>query len=211
MTPATPVPAAPPVPASAKPARRGRPRSKSARRAILRSALELLREVGYARLTMEAVAERSRSGKATIYRWWPNKAALAAEAYLEDASPSLPFPDTGSVREDFRRQMQLLAQFLNGPKGRTLAVLMGQGQDEPELLRTLQHELFEGWRSDAAEAMLRGIRAGQVRPGVYTEIALDALYGPLFHRFLSGHGGLTPDYVDALCEAVMTGIAPPGV
>ncbi len=157
---------------------------------------------------MEAVAERARSGKATIYRWWPNKAALAADAYLEDAAPSVPFPDTGSVREDFRRQMQLLAQFLEGPRGKMLALLMGQGQDEPELLRTLQQALFEGWRTEAAEVMLRGIRADQVRAGVYTEIALDALYGPIFYRFLSGRGGLSPDYVDALCDAVMAGLAP---
>jgi AcrR family transcriptional regulator len=188
--------------------RRGRPRSAATRAAIQGAALDLLRESGYRRLTLEAVAERARAGKATIYRWWPNKAALVADAFLQDALPSLPFPDTGSVREDFRRQMQLLAQFLEGPKGRILGVLTGQGQDEPELLRTLQRRIFEGWRADAAEAMLRGIRAGQIREGVFIEIALDALYGPILYRFLTGHGGLTPDYVDALCDAVMAGLAP---
>ncbi|MEZ5404394.1 MAG: TetR/AcrR family transcriptional regulator [Bryobacteraceae bacterium] len=199
----------PAQPATQKtPKRRGRPRSKKARGAILRAALDLLREHGYARLTVEAVADRAGCGKATIYRWWPAKAALVAEAFLEDSIPALPFPDTGSVREDFRRQMQLLAQFLEGPKGKMLAVLIGQGQDEPELLGTFQKAVLDGWRAEAAAVMLRGIRAGQIRDGVYTEIALDALYGPVLYRFLSGRGGFTPDYVDALCETVMAGLAP---
>jgi AcrR family transcriptional regulator len=187
--------------------RRGRPRSKTARSAILAATMALLRELGYARLAIETVAERSGTGKATIYRWWPSKAALVAEAYLEDAVPSFPFPDTGSVREDFRRQMQLLAQFLQGPRGRMLAVLLGQGQDAPELSEALRARVVNAWRIEAAEVLRRGVRSGQIRPEVFSEIALDLLYGPIFDRFLSGRGGLTPDYVDALCDAVMTGLA----
>ena len=54
---------------------RGRPRDESARRRILNAALELMDTMAFAQITIEAIAERAGTSKATLYRWWPNKAA----------------------------------------------------------------------------------------------------------------------------------------
>src|ERR1700751_3205707 len=78
----------------------GRPRSEQARLAILRSALKVLEENGFSDFTIEDVADRASVGKATVYRWWPNKGALIADAFASDTTRTLRFPDTGSVFTD---------------------------------------------------------------------------------------------------------------
>src|SRR5690348_7594397 len=83
----------------------GRPRSEKARLAILRATLKLLSEGGFTNFTIEEVADRAEVGKATVYRWWPDKGALIADAFAGSATPHLRFPDTGSVYTDMSRQM----------------------------------------------------------------------------------------------------------
>src|SRR5215472_8645443 len=87
----------------------GRPRSEKARQAILRSTLKVLGKNGFADHTIEEVADRAAVGKATVYRWWPNKAALIADAFAISTTRHLHFPDTGSVYTDMSRQMRQLA------------------------------------------------------------------------------------------------------
>ena len=78
-----------------------RPRMEGAReRAVLRGTLDLLAEVGYDRLTLDAVAARTRASKATLYRRWASKAALVTEAVALLGPAELPLPDTGSLRAD---------------------------------------------------------------------------------------------------------------
>ena len=65
-------------------------------------------------VTTEAIAERAGASKATVYRWWPNKAQLAIEAFREAVAPELPLRDTGSLRNDLTTQMQNFARVLSG-------------------------------------------------------------------------------------------------
>lgn len=168
--------------------------------------MHLLDETGYAKLTVEGVAALAQAGKATIYRWWSNKARLVGEALMEESDPQLPFPDTGSVREDFRRQLQLVAQLFNSPKGKRIAMIIGVAQEEPELLESFRNHFLASRRAEAAQILQRGVRRGELRSEVFSEVALDALYGPLYYRLLTDHGSVSPDYVDALCDLVMTGL-----
>ncbi len=184
----------------------GRPRSDSVRRSILSATLQLLDEVGYAKLTVEGVAALAQAGKATIYRWWSNKARLVGEALMEETDPQLPFPDTGTVREDFRRQLQLVAQLFNSPKGKRIAMIMGVAQEEPEMLESFRTNFLAARRSEAVQILQRGVRRGELRGEIFSEVAIDALYAPLYFRLLVEHGSLTSDYVDALCDLVMTGL-----
>ena len=83
---------------------RGRPRDEAARRRILQAALDLMDETAFTQVTMEAIAERAAASKTTVYRWWPNKAQLAIEAFREAVAPQLPLRDTGSLRNDLTTQ-----------------------------------------------------------------------------------------------------------
>jgi AcrR family transcriptional regulator len=78
----------------------GRPRSEASHQAIIRATLELLLEVGYGPLTMEAVRLRAGVGKATIYRRWSSKEELVRDAIVA-LHEEFDVPDTGSLRGDY--------------------------------------------------------------------------------------------------------------
>ena len=85
---------------------RGRPRSEQADRAIMAAALELLAERGLAGMSIEEVAARAGVGKATIYRRWSSKGALALDAFLAEFEQQQPLPDTGSLRGDLAAELR---------------------------------------------------------------------------------------------------------
>src|SRR5882762_3199838 len=84
----------------------GRPRSEKVRKAVIESTLELLKSVGFNELSMEAVAARACVGKATLYRWWPNKAELVIDAFVSAVESELRFPSAGPVLESIHAQMR---------------------------------------------------------------------------------------------------------
>jgi AcrR family transcriptional regulator len=184
----------------------GRPRSEEARAAILSSTLELLEDLGFGELTIEAVAARAGVGKTTIYRWWPSKAVLVADAFMSSVIRETRFPDTGSVREDLRAQMQRLAGIFRGPRGRILRSLIGGGQSDPELIEAFRNRWLVPRRAEAIGILQRGIDRGQLPPDLDRNMLLDALYGPLYFRMLVGHGPLSTAFVDNVCDAMLGGV-----
>lgn len=183
----------------------GRPRSETARLAILRTALNLLAKNGFANLTIEAVAASANVGKATVYRWWPNKAALIADAFANSATRKLHFPDTGSLMTDMSRQMRQLIKVFRSSRGRMVSAILAGGQTDDELLSAFRHRFLWPRRQEAYDTLRRGIRRGELKRNVDMDLLLDSLYGPIYMRFLIRHDRLTPDFVDALCALVLTG------
>jgi AcrR family transcriptional regulator len=95
----------------------GRPRSERSHLAIVKATLELLVEVGYARITMEEVQRRAGVGKATIYRRWASKEELVKDA-IQHFSAELPVPDTGSLKGDYAAISTALVAIARGPECR---------------------------------------------------------------------------------------------
>jgi AcrR family transcriptional regulator len=135
----------------------GRPRSERARRAILRAANELLEGEGFAAVTVEAIAERAGVSKATIYRWWPNRAAVVMDGFLSTVSSEVPFPHTGHAQEDIRIHMRRLAEAFSDKIGRTVAALIAEGQSDPELAEALRSRWLSVRRAEAREILELGI------------------------------------------------------
>jgi AcrR family transcriptional regulator len=186
----------------------GRPRSEQARVAILRSTLKLLGENGFSDLTIEDVSARANVGKATVYRWWPNKAALIADAFASSATRKLHFPDTGSVRTDMSQQIRQLIKIFRGPRGRIVSAILGAGQSDRELIAAFRERFLWPRRREAYATLQRGIQRGELRRNIDLDLLLDSLYGPIYMRFLIRHDKLTPDFVDHLCELVLGGARP---
>jgi AcrR family transcriptional regulator len=183
----------------------GRPRSEDARKAILRSTLRLLQETGFPDLSIEAIATDADVGKATVYRWWPNKAALVADAFSSSADEELRFPNTGSVRDDVSIQMKHLIRVLRGRRGRIVAALIGGGQSDPELIQAFRDRFMMPRRQEAYETLRRGISRGELPADLDLDLTLDTLYGAVYMRFLIRQSGLTEDYVDEVVGLVMDG------
>jgi AcrR family transcriptional regulator len=186
----------------------GRPRSEQARIAILHSTLKLLEKNGFLDLTIEAVAAHAGVGKATVYRWWPNKAALIADAFASSATPKLHFPDTGSVRADMSQQMRQVIKIFRSRRGRILAAILAAGQSDRGLIAAFRERFMKPRRQEAYATLHRGILRGELLKDVDMDVLLDSLYGPIYMRFLIRHDNLTPDFVDQLCQLVLDGTHP---
>jgi AcrR family transcriptional regulator len=186
----------------------GRPRSERARAATLQAAGELLDERGLAALSVDAIATHAGVSKATIYRWWPSKAAVVMDAFLERTSPQMPFPDTGSTREDLRRQMRSVIRLFNdAATSRPFVALIAEGQHDPVLAAALRERFIAARRAAATEAFARGIERGDLKADLDVEIAIDALYGALYYRLLVSGEPLTPRYADRLLDQLFPALA----
>ena len=183
----------------------GRPRSEDARKAILRSTLKLLQESGFPDLSIEAIAADADVGKATVYRWWPNKATLVADAFSSSADQELRFPNTGSVRSDLTIQMKHLIRILRGRRGRIVAALVGGGQSDPELIEAFRERFMMPRRQEAYETLRRGMTRGELPEDLDMDLTLDTLYGAIYMRFLIRQTGLTEEFVDEVVTLVMDG------
>src|SRR6201998_3242716 len=95
---------------------RGRPRSEERRDAVLKAAMELMQENDLRLASVDRISERSGVSKATIYKWWPNRTAVAIDAFLHQMMAEAPVPDTGSAAEDFRLTLRGMMRFYTSPR-----------------------------------------------------------------------------------------------
>jgi AcrR family transcriptional regulator len=169
----------------------------------VRAARELLDRRGFQRLTIEGIAERAGVGKSTIYRWWPSKAAVVMDAVLEAASARIPFPDTGTARDDLRLQIASVIELYTKSKtGRGIRTLIAESQHDPTLAESLRDRFIASRRADAATVFERGIERGELRPELDIGVAIDALYGAVYYRLLVSHAPLDAAYADTLVDQV---------
>ncbi len=183
----------------------GRPRSEQARLAILRSTLQLLGKQGFSDLTIEEVAGRAGVGKATVYRWWPSKAALIADAFASSTSRRLHFPDTGYVFTDLSQQMHQLIKVFNGRRGRIVSAMLAGGQSDRKVISAFRERFLWPRRYEAYATLRRAIARGELGQDCDMDLLLDSLYGPIYMRFLIRHQALTPEFADSLCRVVLKG------
>ncbi len=174
----------------------------------------LLETVGFQELTMEAVAERAKVSKATVYRWWPNKAALVADAFHSAAVEELHFPDTGSVLCDMSTQMVRLVSIFRSRRGKLVSTLIAGGQSDPELIKAFRQRFLMPRREEAYRTLRRAVDRGELSPDTDFDLMLDSLYGPIYMRFLIGHRPLNRDFVLEVCNlvlkpAILSGHKPP--
>src|SRR5947209_1055578 len=186
---------------------RGRPRSEVSRQRILDAALQTLEISGFTCSTTDLIAERAGASKATIYRWWPTKASLLAEALREAVAEEVPFPETGDLATDIELQLQNFISLLNGRLGRAFKAFVGAAQSDPEVAAAFLEEWVKPRRKEAKTVLERYQTQGQIAPDVDLDLVLDLLYGPMYFRLLSGHGTLTPEYAKQITGFALNGLA----
>ena len=186
-------------------------RNEKSRRAVLTATFDLLQEVPYPRLTIEAIAARAGVGKQTIYRWWPSKAAVLFDAFLllsegsEGAAPEL--PDTGDLRADLVFVLSATVAELNDPH---LAAPMRAMATEIALdaaLAEAYHDRLDGPLREAKRQRLRSAQeAGELAEGLDLDLAIDVIWGPVLNRWLQRSGPLSDEYVEGLVDAALGGM-----
>ncbi|MFD5101413.1 TetR/AcrR family transcriptional regulator [Streptomyces albidochromogenes] len=153
-------------------------------RAILESALEQLSTVGWNALTMEGVAAGARTGKAAVYRRWPSKEDLVADA-LRAGLPVLDeAPDRGCVREDlYQLCRQMRGAMYSKPGCALRSVLYECDSEVAERFHTMIVQLvIEPSNRLFREVVLRGIDRGDVRPDATSDLVFDVIPGLMMYR-----------------------------
>ena len=187
--------------------RRGRPRSERARRAILQAAADLLLDSGGGQVSMDAVASRAGVSKATIYRWWPSKERLALEALVEWSSASSPPRDTGDLRSDLLALVRPWVRDIRRRQfGRVIAALIAEAQSDPAFAAEYRHHFVDHRREPMQAAFARAIARGEAPADLDIDVALDLVYGPLYHRLLQGHAPLTDRFAQQVVDLALKGI-----
>ena len=189
---------------------RGRPRSETARKAVLAAAAELLLDHGLHAVSMDAVAERAGVSKATIYRWWPKKEILALDMlFTEWAAVTPQHYESGLLRDDLRALLLAWTRLATSrPYGRVAAALLAEARTDPAFSDEYQRRILEPRRDQARMIFADAVARGEISVRTKIEVAIDLLYGPLYHRLLHGHAPLDDQFVDDIVDMALRGIAP---
>ena len=191
-----------------RPIRSPRARSERARSAVLEAAEALLHEGGYPAVTIEAVAERSGVARTTIYRWWPNRAALAIDVLLHLAAVVAPPPTGTEPLRAIRLELRRIAAAASEPAGRLLLALLGEAQHDPAVRAALLERVIHPRRDASARAIREAQVRGELCDDVHPHVAVDLIYGPVFYRLLMGHAPATERFAMQALERVLDGLAP---
>jgi AcrR family transcriptional regulator len=191
--------------------RPGRPRSERSRLAILGAASDLMLERDLSEISMDAVAERAGSSKATIYRWWPSKELLVLDALRSGWDSAIPEGvDTGSLAGDLSELIVPWARELAArPYGRVIASLIARGQVDEEFAHEYRAQFVGRRREQGRAALERAIERGEIREATDIEAALDLLYGPFYHRVLHGHAAVSDAFARTILDYVLAGLEAP--
>jgi AcrR family transcriptional regulator len=167
--------------------RAGRPRDDAREQAILDAAIDLLAEVGYEAMTVEAVATRAKSSKATIYRRWPGKAELVADAIRRRHEPMLCEPEnTGSLRGDLLALANLMCDQMNGTDGALICGLAVAVRSDADLGRLLSSFMHDQKHHNASLIISRAVDRGELPEGAGYEPLLEVTPGVALLRQMNG-------------------------
>jgi AcrR family transcriptional regulator len=194
---------------SAPPATRrrpGRPRDRDIDSAVLRTALAVLSEIGYGRLTLEEVARRAGTTKPAIYRRWPNRQRLVLAA-LGSRLGRLRAPDTGCTLCDLDECLKVFVAAFRRMPADVLGALYADCAGDPELRTAFMAELFEPPRAAVRETLERAHARHELRDDVDRELVLDLIGSLVHYRALFGHAATSDVEVERAVEALLQGIA----
>ena len=186
----------------------GRPRSAEVDEAILSAAVELLADVGYGAMSMEAVAARAGVSKASLYRRWPGKPQLVTDT-LRSVVDQVPVPDTGDVRSDLVAMAGSISHALgDSPLGRVAAGMSGEFARNPELAEDFRQRFLQPRRRMVADVLRRGVERGELRADLDLELVLDVLAGALYYRTHVSGGSVDERIVADLVDLLLDGLRP---
>jgi len=173
------------------------------REAICEAVYELLGEVGYDRMSMDAVAARARASKATIYRAWPSKPELVMEAVVSCLGGAMEPPDTGSLRGDLLAQLTRACDAAKGDDGAVIVGLLSAAARNAELAETMHKQLYES-KCALYESILANARArGEVGEGADPDLLHELLSALILSRRLGRTGPMDDEFITRMVDRVL--------
>jgi len=172
---------------------------------MLDSALTLLIQDGFADLHLEHVAAHAGVGKATIYRRWPSKEALALDLLMQLAAPHIAIEDVGDTRAELLAAVtNAMRAITDTPFGPVIRALLSQIAVDPALGDPFRASVVQARRQEVSRVIARGVSRGDLRRDADADIATDLLVGPVYFRLMFG-GELNQDFAERVVESVQRG------
>ena len=184
--------------------RKGRPRSESARRAILEASRDLIAETGYDGMTIEAIAARAGVGRATIYRWWRSKATIVADAVIEGhiQLPPVVIPNTGSLAADLKAWTSTTSEMLTDSRAHQIVRALASAASEDNREADLLYEHITGPLYRTLVTRLEcGRVAGQLLENSDPLAVADALIGTALFQTLTRQNA--PERLTRVVDALL--------
>ncbi|HEU5110077.1 MAG TPA: TetR/AcrR family transcriptional regulator [Micromonosporaceae bacterium] len=179
--------------------------------AIRDAVMQELAEVGYGRLSIEAVARRAGVGKTAIYRRWSSKLEMVLEIVSAVAGQSLPLPDTGTLRGDLEMLLRIVARALEHRlASQIIPDLLAEAARNPVIARTLHEALRANQRDVGALLINRAIERGELPPGSDPEAAVELIVGPLYWRLAIARAPLPKGHIPRMAAAIAAALRADG-
>jgi AcrR family transcriptional regulator len=177
-------------------------RSEASRLSILDATLRLLADENMTMksLSIEAIAKEAGVGKTTIYRWWPSKAAVVIDAFMENHLLHTPVRTDVSVRVALASHLRSLIRQYAGTAGRLVSQILAESQYDPETRTTFRERFFANRYQAIVELVQRGIDSGELSPNIDPGLFSEMLYAPVYQRLLIGHRPLSRTLAKSLVD-----------
>jgi AcrR family transcriptional regulator len=179
------------------------PRVQRSRHVIRQAALDELGQVGYGAFTIESVAARAGVGKSTIYRHWPDKLALIADAFETFHDQMVPSIETGSPRDRVERLIGHVAEVVVDSTFSVCIPALIEGAERDARVREFHHRYSAERRRSLVDVIAEGVAAGDFPSWLDAELAAQALLGAIFYRRLMTGEPLPPERAGELVDAVL--------
>jgi AcrR family transcriptional regulator len=181
----------------------GRPREAAIDEAILRAAWAELNRVGYASLTVTAVAERAGVKKPALYRRWPTKQVLTIDA-LARYLPELDAVDHGSLAADLEHLIgQLADSWRTLAAYQSLAPLLADLAKDTDALTAFHDKVMTPRTAALLGILSRAVHRGELHPDVPIELVANLLEGPLMHRAIFGSREFDTSFLTQVLGSVL--------
>ena len=166
-----------------------------------------LADVGYGRLSIDAVAKRAAVGKAAVYRRWRSKLDMTVALVSKLAVEAIDVPDTGSLRGDLRQYLYNGRDALAHPLVRRIVPdMLAEAIRSPELADVLARTVREPRRIKAAELFERAMARGELPPDTNLDLSMDLLAGPVYWRLAVMQLPVDDAYCDRLADSVVAAV-----
>jgi AcrR family transcriptional regulator len=192
-----------PVDVLEEPAASGSGRGPARESAICAAALELLAEVGYEQMSMDAVAARARASKATIYRRWPGKRELVVHAIRCRGPQPVELPDTGSLRGDIIATLRMVQEGIGAQDVALLAGVLRAMRGAPEIADCLRKQVFEDKREIGRTIVRRAVERGELGPAADPEMFHEVAPALMFFRVLVTGEPIDEDFLAHAADDVL--------
>ena len=181
-------------------------RSARVRRAVLEATLVELTEAGYGGLSIDAVARRAGVHKTTVYRQWPNREVLVAEAILQLSERELPVPDTGRLRSDLVALAMAIAAQISQPQVTALIrTLVAEGPRLPAFQETAR-SFWSKRFALTGRVIERAVIRGELPLETDVPLLLESLIGPLYLRLLVTGEELSEESIVRVVDLILNGV-----